>query len=216
MYPKEIFDQDCRKCKRLDDFLCEVKQKHPDYHARPVAPFGDINAELLIVGLAPGLHGANATGRPFTKDYAGLLLYEALYEFGYSNQKKSESLSDGLKLKGCRITNAVKCLPPQNKPTGTEINQCNQFLAAELKTLPKNGVILALGTVAHLAVLKAYNLKLGSAVFAHNAKHNLPNGIRLVDSYHTSRYNMQTKRLTKAMFSDVFKSIVQLLADPQK
>ena len=216
MYPKEIFDQDCRQCKRLDDFLCEVKQKHPDYHARPVAPFGDIKAELLIVGLAPGLHGANATGRPFTKDYAGLLLYEALYEFGYSNQIKSESLSDGLMLKGCRITNAVKCLPPQNKPTGTEINQCNQFLAAELKTLPKNGVILALGTVAHLAVLKAYNLKLGSAVFAHNAKHNLPNGIRLVDSYHTSRYNMQTKRLTKAMFSDVFRSIVQLLADPQK
>ncbi len=216
MYPKEIFDQNCRQCKRLDDFLCEVKQKHPDYHARPVAPFGDIKAELLIVGLAPGLHGANATGRPFTKDYAGLLLYEALYEFGYSNQIKSESLSDGLMLKGCRITNAVKCLPPQNKPTGTEINQCNQFLAAELKTLPKNGVILALGTVAHLAVLKAYNLKLGSAVFAHNAKHNLPNGIRLVDSYHTSRYNMQTKRLTKAMFSDVFRSIEQLLADPQK
>jgi uracil-DNA glycosylase family 4 len=216
MYPKEIFDQDCRKCKRLDDFLCEVKQKHPGYHARPVAPFGDINAELLIVGLAPGLHGANATGRPFTKDYAGLLLYEALYEFGYSNQIKSESLSDGLMLKGCRITNAVKCLPPQNKPTGTEINQCNQFLAAELKTLPKNGVILALGTVAHLAVLKGYNLKLGSAVFAHNAKHNLPNGIRLVDSYHTSRYNMQTKRLTKAMFADVFRSIVKLLADPQK
>lgn len=216
MYPKEIFDQDCRKCKRLDDFLCEVKQKHPDYHARPVAPFGDINAELLIVGLAPGLHGANATGRPFTKDYAGLLLYEALYEFGYSNQIKSESLSDGLMLKGCRITNAVKCLPPQNKPTGTEINQCNQFLAAELKTLPKNGVILALGTVAHLAVLKGYNLKLGSAVFAHNAKHKLPNGIRLVDSYHTSRYNMQTKRLTKAMFADVFRSIVKLLADPQK
>ena len=216
MYPKEIFDQDCRQCKRLDDFLCEVKQKYPDYHARPVAPFGDINAELLIVGLAPGLHGANATGRPFTKDYAGLLLYEALYEFGYSNQIKSESLSDGLMLKGCRITNAVKCLPPQNKPTGTEINQCNQFLAPELKTLPKNGVILALGTVAHLAVLKAYNLKLGSAVFAHNAKHNLPNGIRLVDSYHTSRYNVQTKRLSKAMFSDVFRSIVQLLADPQK
>ena len=216
MYPKEIFDQDCRQCKRLDDFLCEVKQKYPDYHARPVAPFGDINAELLIVGLAPGLHGANATGRPFTKDYAGLLLYEALYEFGYSNQIKSESLSDGLMLKGCRITNAVKCLPPQNKPTGTEINQCNQFLAPELKTLPKNGVILALGTVAHLAVLKAYNLKLGSAVFAHNAKNNLPNGIRLVDSYHTSRYNVQTKRLTKAMFSDVFRSIVQLLADPQK
>lgn len=216
MYSKEIFDQDCRQCKRLDDFLCEVKQKHPDYHARPVAPFGDINAELLIVGLAPGLHGANATGRPFTKDYAGLLLYEALYEFGYSNQIKSESLNDSLKLTGCRITNAVKCLPPQNKPTGTEINKCNQFLAAELKTLPKHAVILALGTVAHQAVLKAYKLKQGSAVFAHNARHNLPNGIRLVDSYHTSRYNVQTKRLTKAMFSDVFRSIQQLLLDSEK
>ncbi len=211
MYSKEIFDQDCRQCKRLDDFLCEVKQKYPDYHARPVAPFGDKNPRLLIVGLAPGMHGANATGRPFTKDYAGLLLYEALYEFGYSNQILSESLVDGLELKQCRITNAVKCLPPQNKPTGTEINQCNQFLAAELKTLPEHAVILALGTVAHQAVLKACNLKLSSAAFAHNAQHTLPGGRTLVDSYHTSRYNVQTKRLTKAMFSDVFRSIGLLL-----
>jgi len=211
MYPKEIFDQECRQCKRLDDFLCEVKQKHPDYHARPVAPFGDNTAKLLIVGLAPGRHGANATGRPFTKDYAGLLLYEALYEFGYSNQIKSESLMDGLELKRCRITNAVKCLPPQNKPTGTEINQCNHFLAAELKTLPEHAVILALGTVAHQAVLKAANLKLSSAAFAHNAQHTLPDGLTLVDSYHTSRYNVQTKRLTKQMFSNVFHSIGQLL-----
>jgi len=211
MYSKEIFDQDCRLCKRLDDFLCEIKQKHPDYHARPVAPFGDKNPKLLIVGLAPGMHGANATGRPFTKDYAGLLLYEALYEFGYSNQIKSESLTDGLELKMCRITNAVKCLPPQNKPTGTEINQCNQFLAAELKILPEHAVILALGTVAHQAVLKAYNLKLSSAVFAHNAQHRLPDGCTLIDSYHTSRYNVQTKRLTKEMFSDVFRTIGQLL-----
>jgi len=211
MYSKEIFDQDCRQCKRLDDFLCEVKQKHPDYHARPVAPFGDQHPKLLIVGLAPGLHGANATGRPFTGDYAGLLLYEALYEFGYSNRLKSEALADGLELKGCRITNAVKCLPPQNKPTGTEINQCNQFLAAELKTLPEQAVILALGTVAHQAVLKAYNLKLSSAVFAHNAQHAMPGGHMLVDSYHTSRYNVQTKRLTKGMFSDVFRSIGRLL-----
>lgn len=213
MLSKEIFDQDCRLCKRLDDFLCEVKQKHPDYHARPVAPFGDKNPRLLIVGLAPGLHGANATGRPFTKDYAGLLLYEALYEFGYSNQLLSESLADGLELNRCRITNAVKCLPPQNKPTGTEINQCNQFLAAELKTLSEHAVILALGTVAHQAVLKACNLKLGSAPFAHNAQHTLPDGRTLVDSYHTSRYNVQTKRLTKDMFADVFRRIGQLLAD---
>jgi uracil-DNA glycosylase family 4 len=214
IFSTEIFDQDCRQCKRLDDFLCEVKQKHPDYHARPVAPFGDNNAKLLIVGLAPGMHGANATGRPFTKDYAGLLLYEALYEFGYSNQLKSESLADGLELKMCRITNAVKCLPPQNKPTGTEINQCNQFLAAELKTLPEHAVILALGTVAHRAVLKACNLKLSSAVFAHNAQHALPGERTLVDSYHTSRYNVQTKRLTKAMFAEVFRSIGRLLDKP--
>ena len=211
MYSKEIFDQDCRQCKRLADFLSEVKQNHPGYHARPVAPFGDLNAKLLIVGLAPGMHGANATGRPFTRDYAGLLLYEALYEYGYSNQIKSESLADGLELKMCRITNAVKCLPPQNKPTGNEINQCNQFLAAELKTLPEQAVVLALGTVAHQAVLKAYNLKMSSALFAHNAQHALPGRRMLVDSYHTSRYNVQTKRLTKEMFAEVFCSIGRLL-----
>ncbi|MGZ4993608.1 MAG: uracil-DNA glycosylase [Methylobacter sp.] len=207
MYSKPIFDQECRQCKRLDDFLCGVKQKHPDYHARPVAPFGDRSAQLLIVGLAPGMHGANATGRPFTGDYAGLLLYETLYEFGYSNQITSESLNDGLVLKNCRITNAVKCLPPQNKPTPAEINQCNAFLAAELKTLPEQAVILALGLVAHQAVLKAYGLKQSSAKFAHNVRHDLPDGRTLVDSYHSSRYNVQTKRLTKDMFADVFRTI---------
>ena len=211
MYPKAVFDQDCRQCPRLADFLCTVKEKHPTYHARPVAPFGDSHAELLIVGLAPGLHGANATGRPFTQDYAGILLYEALYEFGYSNQLNSVALDDGLKLKRCRITNAVKCLPPQNKPTGAEINQCNHFLAAELQTLPERAVILALGTVAHLAVLKAYRLKQSSAVFAHNAQHSLAPGLTLVDSYHTSRYNVQTNRLTKAMFNAVFQRIEGLL-----
>jgi len=210
MYSKQVFDQDCRQCQRLDGFLCEVKQKHPGYHARPVAPFGDSDAQLLIVGLAPGMHGANATGRPFTGDYAGLLLYEALYEFGYSNQIKSESLTDGLVLKNCRITNAVKCLPPQNKPTGDEINRCNAFLAAELKTLPERAVILALGSIAHQAVLKACGLKPSSAKFAHNARHALPDDRMLVDSYHSSRYNVQTKRLTKEMFVDVFRTIQSL------
>ncbi len=209
---KHIFDQQCRLCPRLANFLDEVKQKHPDYHARPVAPFGDSNAKLLVVGLAPGLHGANATGRPFTGDYAGLLLYEALYEFGYSNQVLSESLQDGLVLTNCRISNAVKCLPPQNKPTGDEITQCNSFLATELATLPEGAVILALGTVAHLAVLKALGLKANSAKFAHNVQHTLPNGRVLVDSYHTSRYNVQTRRLTKAGFTDVFQRIGQLLS----
>ena len=209
---KQIFDDQCRLCSRLAGFLDNVKQKYPDYHARPVAPFGDENARLLVVGLAPGMHGANATGRPFTGDYAGLLLYEALYEFGYSNQILSESLHDGLVLKNCRISNAVKCLPPQNKPTGDEIKQCNSFLAAELATLPKGAVILALGTVAHQAVLKALGLKPNSAKFAHNAQHALTNGRMLVDSYHTSRYNVQTKRLTKAEFTAVFQRIEGLLA----
>ena len=211
MMSKQIFDSQCRLCPRLANFLDDVKQKYPDYHARPVAPFGDANAKLLVVGLAPGMHGANATGRPFTGDYAGILLYEALYEFGYSNQVLSESLHDGLILKNCRISNAVKCLPPQNKPTGDEVNQCNSFLAAELATLPEGAVILALGTVAHQAVLKALELKASSAKFAHNVQHALSDGRVLVDSYHTSRYNVQTKRLTKAGFTDVFQRIGLLL-----
>ncbi len=210
MTTNKIFDQDCQQCKRLFDFLCEVKQKYPDYHARPVAPFGDQQVELLIVGLAPGMHGANATGRPFTGDYAGILLYETLYEFGYSNKPTSEFISDGLQLRNCRITNAVKCLPPQNKPTTGEIAQCNSFLAAELQTLPEQTVIMALGTIAHQAVLKAYNLKISSAKFGHNVIHNLPNGRRLVDSYHCSRYNTQTKRLTKDTFADVFRTVGKL------
>lgn len=204
------FDPDCKNCQRLDQFLINVKCKFPAYHARPVAPFGDSNAGLLIVGLAPGMHGANATGRPFTGDYAGILLYEALYEFGYSNQPESSHLDDGLILKNCRITNAVKCLPPQNKPSGEEINRCNKFLAAELKELPHQSIILALGQIAHQAVLKAYGLKASAARFGHNQVHNLPTGRQLVNSYHCSRYNVQTKRLTKAMFSDVFQTIAQL------
>jgi uracil-DNA glycosylase family 4 len=211
MFSKQIFDLECRSCKRLDDFLVEVKNKYPDYHARPVAPFGDENAKLLIVGLAPGMHGANATGRPFTGDYAGLLLYEALFNFGYSNQIDSESLSDGLKLNNCRITNAVKCLPPQNKPTGTEINQCNHFLTEEIKILPEQSVIMALGTIAHQAVLKAYGLKLSTAKFGHNKQYRLPDGRMLVSSYHCSRYNVQTKRLTREMFADVFNTIKLLI-----
>jgi uracil-DNA glycosylase family 4 len=208
----QIFNQNCTDCPRLAHFLAEVKQKYPTYYARPVAPFGDANAQLLVVGLAPGMHGANATGRPFTGDYAGLLLYETLYEFGYSNQRESVAVNDGLELKNARISNSVKCLPPENKPTGDEINQCNHFLAAELKTLPRKAVILALGSIAHQAVLKAYSMKLSSAKFAHNVTHELPDGRFLVASYHTSRYNMQTKRLTKQMFAEVFQQINALLS----
>lgn len=205
------FNQDCRLCPRLAGFLDEVKCQHPQYHARPVAPFGDNDARLLIVGLAPGMHGANASGRPFTGDYAGLLLYQALYDFGFSNQLHSTALDDGLQLRGCRITNAVKCLPPQNKPTGDEIKQCNPYLAAEIKTLPDNAVILALGNIAHQAVLRAYGLKANAAKFAHHAVFNLPDGNTLVSSYHCSRYNVQTKRLSMAMFAEVFTSVEKLL-----
>ena len=210
MLTETIFDPDCRKCSRLEKFLSEVKEKYPDYHARPVASFGDDQPLLLIVGLAPGMHGANATGRPFTGDYAGILLYEALYQFGYSNQPLSKSLEDGLRLINCRITNAVKCLPPQNKPNGDEIRQCNQFLQTELAQIPESAVILALGNIAHQAVLKAYGLKMKSAVFGHNVVHRLPDRRYLVDSYHCSRYNVQTRRLTKAMFADVFHTIEKL------
>ena len=205
------FNQDCQQCSRLADFLLSVKQQYPRYYARPVAPFGDENARLLVVGLAPGMHGANATGRPFTGDYAGLLLYQALYEFGYSNQSQSTALEDGLLLNNCRITNAVKCLPPQNKPTGSEIKQCNAYLAAEINTLPESAVILALGGIAHQAVLRAYALPVKQAVFSHNALFHLPDGKCLVSSYHCSRYNVQTNRLTMDMLRAVFQRIQSLL-----
>ncbi|WP_347986166.1 uracil-DNA glycosylase [Methylomonas sp. AM2-LC] len=207
----QYFDLDCQQCPRLADFLCDVKQKYPQYHARPVAPFGDLQARLLVVGLAPGMHGANASGRPFTGDYAGLLLYQALYDFGFSNQLHSTALDDGLELRNCRITNAVKCLPPQNKPTGEEIVQCNGYLAAELQTLPEKAVILVLGNIAHQAVLRAYGLKVKAYPFGHHRVYSLPNGHHLVSSYHCSRYNVQTKRLNMQMLSDVFANIQELL-----
>lgn len=200
------FDPDCRACPRLATFLDAVRAQHPDYHARPVAPFGDAAHELLIVGLAPGMHGANRSGRPFTGDYAGVLLYETLHKFGYASAPQSVSVDDGLVLTGCRITNAVKCLPPANKPEPAEIRQCNGFLAAELDAMP-NATILALGQIAHQAVLRALGLKLKDHPFAHASDYRLPDGRRLVSSYHCSRYNTQTRRLTPEMFEAVFTRI---------
>jgi uracil-DNA glycosylase family 4 len=205
------YDAGCTRCQRLSGFLQEVARRHPDYHARPVAPFGDPQAELLIVGLAPGMHGANRTGRPFTGDYAGILLYETLYHFGFSNRPTSESADDGLMLRGCRITNAVKCLPPQNKPVTEEIRACNDFLRAELKAVRHGGVILALGKIAHDAVLRSCDAPLSRYAFAHGAEHRL-DGRLLLDSYHCSRYNTQTKRLTASMFRDIFLRARDLLA----
>jgi uracil-DNA glycosylase family 4 len=201
------FDSTCRKCDRLANFLDTVKAQYPTYYAKPVPPFGDTHPRLLIVGLAPGMHGANRTGRPFTGDYAGVLLYETLHKFGYADRSVSVAADDGLTLTGCRISNAVKCLPPENKPTGSEINTCNAYLAAELAGLPTDTVILALGNVAHLAVLKALNLKVANYKFGHAARHALPSGRVLYDSYHCSRYNTQTRRLTEPMFHQVFELI---------
>jgi uracil-DNA glycosylase family 4 len=197
------FDPDCRRCPRLVAYLEEVRTRHPDYHAAPVAPFGDPAARLLIVGLAPGYHGANRTGRPFTGDYAGVLLYDSLFRLGLGTAAESHSADDGLELKGCRITNAVKCLPPANKPVGAEIRTCNAFLKAELEALAPDAVCLALGRIAHDAVLRASGLKLASRPFGHAAEHELPGGRVLVDSYHCSRYNTQTRRLSAEMFREV-------------
>jgi len=197
------FDATCRRCPRLAGFLDEVKVKHPDYFAAPVPAFGDEHPRLLIVGLAPGMHGANRTGRPFTGDYAGILLYKTLFELGCSNILGTDNSNDGLVLNGVRISNAVKCLPPQNKPETSEIRECNPFIAAEIAQLPKDCNLLALGSIAHQAVLRSYGLKLGALKFGHGAVHELPDGRKLYDSYHCSRYNTQTKRLTETMFRDV-------------
>ena len=201
------FSPDCRACPRLARFLDQVRRDHPGYHARPVAPFGDARARVLIVGLAPGMHGANRTGRPFTGDHAGILLYQTLHRFGFANVAASVGADDSLKLTGCRITNAVKCLPPQNKPELQEIRRCNRYLKTELATLGKGNVVLALGTIAHQAVLLALGVSKTRFPFRHGARHELPGGPALYDSYHCSRYNTQTRRLTPAMFEAVFADI---------
>lgn len=201
---KSGFDISCRQCPRLADFLDTVKEKYPDYYCRPVPPFGDPDARFVIVGLAPGMHGANRTGRPFTGDHAGILLYQMLHKHGFSSDEQSLSADDALTLSNCRITNAVKCLPPDNKPVGAEINTCNQFLAGELNDVSENSVVLALGGIAHRAIIRAFGLRQADYKFGHAAEHQLPGRFRLLDSYHCSRYNTNTKRLTVQMFDSVF------------
>ncbi len=206
------FDPHCTRCPRLSDFLADLRRKHPGYHNAPVAPFGDPEARLLIVGLAPGMHGANASGRPFTGDYAGILLYETLHRFGFASRPESVSADDGLVLSDCRITNAVKCLPPANKPETGEVVCCNDYLAVELRGLPRDAVVLALGTIAHNAVLRALGIKASAHRFGHGAEHEL-DGLTLIDSYHCSRYNTQTRRLTPEMFQAVFARIRERLPE---
>lgn len=201
----------CRQCPRLANFLDEVKTTHPDYFARPVPSFGESGTPFLIVGLAPGMHGANRTGRPFTGDYAGDLLYGSLHKFGFATRaeplNENGNANEKLSLKNCRITNAVRCLPPQNKPEPSEIKQCNGYLMQELSMLPEGAAVMALGTIAHNAVLSALQLRKTNHAFKHGAQHALPNGATLFDSYHCSRYNTNTRRLTTQMFEDVIASI---------
>ena len=209
------FSTNCRLCPRLANFLDEVRVAQPDYFARPVPSFGDAQARFLIVGLAPGMHGANRTGRPFTGDHAGILLYSTLHQFGFSSHAEPldgvGQVNRKLTLHDCRITNAVRCLPPQNKPEPAEVRLCNGYLADELASLPQDAAVLALGGVAHQAVLRALSLPLRDYAFGHGAQHALPNGLVLYDSYHCSRYNTNTKRLTEVMFHDVFNEIKSYL-----
>jgi uracil-DNA glycosylase family 4 len=205
-----IFDRDCRACTRLAEFLEYVRGRNPDYYCQPVPPFGDPAARFLIVGLAPGMHGANRTGRPFTGDHAGILLYQMLHKHGFASRDHSTAADDDLELRDCRITNAVKCLPPDNKPVGAEINTCNTFLANELATLPAGSIVLALGGIAHRAIVKAVGARQADYKFAHATLHDLPD-FRMLDSYHCSRYNTNTGRLTEAMFDAIFAQARELL-----
>ncbi len=201
----------CKKCSRLANYLAQSKVKYPDYYCQPVPAFGDPDAQLLIVGLAPGLHGANATARPFTGDHAGIILYRTLHKYGFANQAESHALDDGLQLRNARITNAVKCVPPQNKPTPAEARTCGLYLQEEISALVGRHVILALGRIAHESILRALGLRLKDYTFAHAAQHSLNEQLTLVDSYHCSRYNTQTKRLTEPQFEAVFATIRTLI-----
>ena len=225
-------DHDCPLCPRLAAFRDDNRRRFPDKHNAPVPSFGDLNARLLIVGLAPGLKGANFSGRPFTGDYAGVLLYSSLIKFGFATGVYGAHKNDGLALVNCRITNAVRCVPPENKPTPPENKQCLSFLTREIAAMPNLKVVLALGSIAHNAVLKATGQKASAFKFAHGAVHHLPSprrkpgsssiraqdpglrrddGLVLIDSYHCSRYNTQTKRLTEPMFHQVFEQIAGLV-----
>ena len=199
----DYYDPDCTQCPRLAQFLAETHHRYPDYWARPVPSFGAGEPRILIVGLAPGMHGANRTGRPFTGDYAGILLYRTLYDLGLATQPESVAADDPLELRNARIANAVKCVPPQNKPLPEEIRRCNAYLQTELRDLQSVRVVLALGRIAHDAVLLARGLKRSQFPFGHGREHPLEAARYLIDSYHCSRYNTSTRVLTEEMFRKV-------------
>lgn len=197
---------DCALCPRLAEFRAQNTAKFPGKHNAPVSPFGSLSANLLIVGLAPGLKGANFSGRPFTGDYAGDLLYATLLKFGRARGAYGARADDGLELVGTRITNAVRCVPPQNKPEPSEIKTCNDFLKTEIGEMKNLKAVLCLGLISHGAVLRALGEKVSAFKFAHGAVHDI-GGFKVFNSYHCSRYNTQTRRLTDAMFESVFDAI---------
>ena len=196
-------EADCALCPRLAGFRAVNRAAHPEWWNAPVPSFGTLDASLLVVGLAPGLRGANRTGRPFTGDYAGVLLYETLLRFGFAHGVYAARADDGMALAGCRVTNAVRCVPPENRPLPAEAHTCRPFLAAEMEAMPGLRAVLALGVLAHQAVLRAWGVPLARAAFRHGALHVLPGRPLLADSYHVSRYNTNTGRLTEVMFAEV-------------
>jgi len=202
--------KNCALCPRLVSFRDKNADTYPDFFNGAVPAFGAADAWLLIVGLAPGLKGANRTGRPFTGDYAGELLYPTLLKTGLAKGSYKAAPDDGVVLKGCRITNAVRCVPPENKPTPLEQKTCRDFLVAEMKAMPKLKAILSLGQISHNAVLSALGVRKVSFPFKHGALHQLPNGITLADSYHCSRYNVNTRVLTPEMFETVVANVKSL------
>ena len=204
--------QGCQLCPRLTDYRRQLQKRYPDYHCAPVNNFGEPDAHLLIVGLAPGLHGANASGRPFTGDASGDLLFETLHRFGFASQANARSRDDGMRLSNCRITNAVKCVPPSNLPLAAERNNCNHYLAQEIDDLPAAGVILTLGGLAHQMTLRALGLSTGDYPFGHARRYRLDTGHQLFASYHPSRYNINTGRLTAEEFAKVVSEIRQVLS----
>jgi uracil-DNA glycosylase family 4 len=203
--------RDCQACPRLAAFRAKNRAEHPDWRNEPVESWGSARARLLIVGLAPGLRGANRTGRPFTGDFAGDLLYETLLALGFATGIYDRRPDDGLTLVDCAIANAVRCVPPQNKPTPQEIATCRAYLVEALAALKNLQAIVALGRIAHDSVLRALGLGLSSFAFSHGAAHRLPNGATLFDSYHCSRYNTNTGVLTPTMFAAVFAAVRRLL-----
>lgn len=210
-------DHNCPLCPRLKAFRDANVAAYPDWHNGPVDAFGPLSAKILVVGLAPGLRGANRTSRPFTGDWAGDLLYATLLKFGFASGSYGKTSDDGLRLIDIRVTNAVRCVPPENKPTGPETNTCNPFLKNEIDAMPELQAILALGTLSHGAVLKALGVRKSLVKFTHRARHTLPGDAdlpTLFNSYHCSRYNTNTGRLTEAMFEDVFSDMREFIAAP--